>query len=84
MIKNQTQHYAVKPVIPLRLIRIDQVMSKIGMKQSWLYLVVNEGQFPKYISFGQRVVAWVESNITKYLDGQVDASRKQNKGGNHD
>lgn len=59
----------------LRLIRLNQVMTKIGMGRSWVYAKVAEGAFPQPVNFGGRAVAWLESEVDAWILEQV-ASRK--------
>lgn len=59
----------------LRLIRLDEVMRKIGMGRSWVYAKVAEGTFPQPVSFGGRAVAWLESEVDGWIRAQV-AGRK--------
>ena len=58
----------------LRLIRLNQVMTKIGMGRSWVYSKVAEGTFPQPVNFGGRAVAWVEAEVDNWIRNQI-ASR---------
>lgn len=58
----------------LRLIRLAEVMRKIGMGRTWVYAKVADGTFPQPINFGGRAVAWVESEVDAWIRSQI-ASR---------
>jgi prophage regulatory protein len=65
-----------KSASQIRMIRLTQVMDKIGMGRSWVYQAMNEGKFPRPITFGGRAIAWIESEVDGWLESQVEASRK--------
>ena len=50
-----------------QLLRLEAVISLIGMKRSWILQKVKDGKFPKPIKLGERAVAWRESDIIDWI-----------------
>jgi predicted DNA-binding transcriptional regulator AlpA len=48
---------------PPRLIRLPEVIARVGLKRSSIYQRMAEGRFPKGRSLGPRCAVWVESEI---------------------
>ncbi len=46
-----------------RLIRLPEVMDRVGMKRSAIYQRMREGRFPRSRSLGSRCAVWVEAEI---------------------
>ena len=49
--------------LSIRLLRLGDVISTVGMKRSWVLQKVKEGNFPKPIKLSNRANAWRESDI---------------------
>jgi prophage regulatory protein len=58
-----------------KLIRLPEVKQTTGLSKSTIYSRIAEGTFPKQISLGPRLVAWVESDIQNWIAKQVSAAR---------
>lgn len=58
-----------------KLIRLPEVKQTTGLSKSTIYARIAEGTFPKQISLGPRLVAWVESDIQNWIAKQVSAAR---------
>ncbi len=56
-------------------LRLPQVKSVTGLSKSTIYARIAEGTFPKQIALGPRLVAWVESDIQKWITEQISAAR---------
>jgi prophage regulatory protein len=54
-----------------RLIRIKEVVAATGLSRSRIYQYINEGRFPSSVSLGGRSVAWVESEIDKWIENTI-------------
>lgn len=50
-----------------RLIRLPEVMSRVGLKRSAIYQRMSEGKFPKSRSLGAKCTLWVESEIDEWI-----------------
>lgn len=55
----------------IRLIRIKDVMSKVGLAKPTIYLRMKEGTFPHPVRIGPRYVAWVEHEINEWLTARM-------------
>jgi prophage regulatory protein len=50
-----------------RLLRLPDVKSATGLSKSTTYARMSEGNFPKQISIGPRLVVWLESDIQRWI-----------------
>ena len=50
-----------------RLIRLPEVMDRVGMKRSAIYQRMREGRFPSSRSLGSRCAVWIESEIEDWI-----------------
>ena len=48
---------------PARLIRLPEVIVRVGLKRSSIYQRMAEGRFPKNRSLGPRCTVWVEAEV---------------------
>ncbi|MGI9568248.1 MAG: AlpA family transcriptional regulator [Desulfobulbia bacterium] len=51
----------------IKLLRLPQVVEKIGLKRSQIYLLMGEGRFPKPLRLGPRAVAWRLDEIDEWI-----------------
>lgn len=51
----------------MRLIRLPEVMARVGLKRSAIYQRMSEGRFPKSRSLGPKCVVWVEAEIDAWI-----------------
>ena len=58
------------------IIRRKQVEARTGLSRSTIYLRVAEGTFPAPVNLGARAVGWIEAEISDWLAGRIQASRK--------
>ena len=59
------------------VLRLPSVKSLTGLSRSTIYLRISEGTFPKPINLGARAVGWLESDITDWIQGRIEESRKR-------
>ncbi|MCP5397449.1 MAG: AlpA family phage regulatory protein [Sphingomonadaceae bacterium] len=50
-----------------RLIRLPEVMDRVGMKRSAIYQRMKEGRFPRSRSLGSRCAVWVEAEVEDWI-----------------
>jgi len=50
-----------------KLIRIREVMDKVGIARSTVWYMVKKGTFPKPRKLSPRVTGWVESEIDEFI-----------------
>ena len=55
--------------LPTRLLRLPEVMARVGMKRSAIYQRMSEGRFPKSRSLGPKCAVWVEAEIDDWIRG---------------
>ncbi|RZN93727.1 helix-turn-helix transcriptional regulator [Acinetobacter johnsonii] len=58
-----------------RLIRRKDVQGKTGLGASSIYAMMAKGDFPKPLQLSERRVAWIESDIDKWIAERI-ASHK--------
>ncbi|WP_297362372.1 AlpA family phage regulatory protein [Acidiferrobacter sp.] len=51
------------------LIRLNEVKRRTGLSRSTIYKWMNENRFPAHKRVGQKAVAWLEQDITRWIDG---------------
>ncbi|CNI88796.1 helix-turn-helix transcriptional regulator [Yersinia alsatica] len=56
----------------ITLIRLPNVMQKTGLKKSWIYLLMKQGEFPQSVKIGARSVAWVENEVNNWVLDKVN------------
>lgn len=54
-----------------RLIRLPEVMAKLGIKRSTVWLFVKQGRLPKPIKLSAKVTVWKESEISTYIADKI-------------
>ncbi|EIV1852782.1 AlpA family transcriptional regulator [Vibrio vulnificus] len=52
---------------PMRFLKLKEVMEKTALSRSAIYRKMNDGEFPKSISLGDRAVAWVEGEVDEWM-----------------
>lgn len=59
------------PPPPARLLRLPEVIARVGLKRSAIYQRMSEGRFPKSRSLGPKCAVWVEAEIDDWIRGVV-------------
>ena len=54
-----------------RLIRLPEVMNRVGLKRSAIYQRMSEGRFPKSHSLGIRYTVWLETDIDAWIEAAL-------------
>ena len=62
-------------MIDEKLLRINAVKEKTGLKHAMLYALIAEGKFPKPVKLSERCVAWLLSEVEAFIQGRIAASR---------
>ena len=52
---------------PVRLIRLKEVMHRVGLGRSTIYRWMDEGRFPRPVKLGPRSIAWEEIDIDEWI-----------------
>ena len=56
-----------------RLLRLPEVMRRVGLKRSAIYQRMSEGRFPKSRSLGYRCTVWVEAEVEDWIRSVTEA-----------
>jgi prophage regulatory protein len=59
---------------PPRLLRLPEVIDRVGLRRSAIYQRMSEGRFPKCHSLGPKCSVWVEAEINAWIDSVVCSS----------
>ncbi len=55
---------------PQRLLRLPEVLKRVGLSKSTVYARVRQGAFPKQVHMGT-LSAWVETEVEAWIARQV-------------
>ncbi|GAL21803.1 phage-related protein [Vibrio maritimus] len=55
----------------LFIMRLPQVLAKIGLSRASLYAQISAGLFPKQINLGSRTVGWLSYEIEAILSARI-------------
>ena len=59
-----------------RLIRLPEVKQMTGLGKTSIYRKINAKTFPKQIPIGANLVVWLESDVQKWMQEQIDKGRE--------
>ena len=59
-----------------KFLRLSEVRNRVPYSRSTIYQLIAQGKFPKPINLGARAVAWLESDIDKWIAERVEAGRQ--------
>ena len=51
----------------MRILRTHEVLDRLGISRSTLYVWIAEGRFPASVSIGPRLVGWRESDVNEWI-----------------
>ncbi|MBF9060754.1 AlpA family phage regulatory protein [Rhodobacterales bacterium HKCCSP123] len=54
-----------------RILRRSEVEDRTGLSRSTIYAWIRHGKFPRPVKLGERIVAWRESDIDRWLESRV-------------
>lgn len=55
----------------MRFLKLKEVMQKTALSRSSIYRKMEEGEFPKSVSLGDRAIAWVESEVDDWMEERL-------------
>lgn len=64
----------VKTAVPIRMLRVHQVMAVTGLSKTKIYEMQTRGDFPMRVQLSPRRVAWVEAEVQAWLEARVASS----------
>lgn len=60
-----------------KILRLPAVSAAVGLGRDSIYRLIREGKFPKPIKISERASGWLESDLKKWQDERIEASRSQ-------
>lgn len=54
-----------------RILRLRQVVGRVGLSRSQIYALMQIGRFPKSISLGARAVGWLEAEVEAWINDRA-------------
>jgi prophage regulatory protein len=57
------------------LLRLPQVLARVGLKTTRFYQLVGDGDFPKPVRLGDRAVAWISTEVDEWIAVQAQKPR---------
>ena len=66
-----------EPRQPVRILRLPEVINRVGLKRAAIYLYVKQGQFPKQVNLGFRAVGWLEHEVDAWVATRIEVTRRQ-------
>lgn len=58
-----------------RILRLPQVLARVGISRSELYRREALNQFPKRVKLGARSVGWLASEVQEFIEARIRESR---------
>ncbi len=68
--------------IPSRIIRLGEVLTRVGLSRSTIYEKVASGTFPIPVSLGARRVGWKETEVDEWIASRPRVQILRRMGGN--
>ena len=64
----------------ITILRLPRVQEKTGLSRSSIYEKLSKNEFPRQFQLGARSIGFVESEIDKWIEDQIIASRRADYG----
>ena len=61
--------------VPVRLLRLPEVLARTGLSRSTIYVRLEQGRFPRPVSLGVRAVGWIESEVDEWIRERIAQRR---------
>lgn len=59
----------------MRLLRLNEVMVKVGLSRSSIYRRMENNEFPRSISLGGRSKGWIDSEVDEWIMQRIADQR---------
>lgn len=63
----------------IRILRLPDVIARVGLKRASIYQYVSDGNFPKPVLLGSRAIGWIEHEIDAWLAERVQMRHQREK-----
>ena len=60
----------------MQILRLPEVVTRIGYRRAKVYSLMREGKFPKSIALGSRARGWLADEVDNWIRERVSASRQ--------
>ncbi len=60
-----------------KIIRLPEVMAKVGLKKSAIYNMIRRGDFPAQVRLGRHASGWIESEIADWIRSRSETAATQ-------
>ena len=57
----------------MRVLRMHEVLTRVGLSKSTLWRYIGEGNFPRPIKLGPRASGWIEQEIDDWISSRPRA-----------
>jgi prophage regulatory protein len=57
------------------ILRLPQVMARVGLSRSSIYLNISRSEFPRQVRLGARAVGWLQAEIDEWVRHRVALHR---------
>ena len=57
----------------MMLLKLTEVQKMTGLSRSSIYSYIDKGLFPTQVKLGERSVAWVDQEITAWVESRISA-----------
>lgn len=54
-----------------KLLRLNQVLDRVGLSRSTLYALIKAGEFPRQRQLSARSVGWVEAEVNAWIASKI-------------
>ena len=61
-----------------QILRLNDVIKKIGLSRSSIFKMIDANSFPQSISLNERAIGWLASEIDDWIDSRITISKKLN------
>lgn len=66
------------PAVPVKLLRFPAVRERTGLSRSTIWRLERRGEFPKHHRIAPNIVAWSESEVSRWIEERVGADDVHN------
>jgi prophage regulatory protein len=63
-----------------KILRLPNVMDRVGFARSSIYAFVSKGSFPPPIKIGSRAVGWLDAEIDSWIQARVEETKRSEGG----
>ena len=57
----------------MRVLRLREVLERVGLSKSTLWRLIKARQFPRPINLGPRAVGWIEEEVDEWISSRTRA-----------